>query len=460
MLETRRRARVRCWHTSLRSSGCQTPVGNLFGHLDPFDGAASCLPPTRLGEAAVVASSRTVKGPRGRRSLLAGVSCAVLVLAPLSGPSPAWAHDSAYAAGVGSPAGAGAWCESTQTTEQLDAAVSDTLRLTGVPGVAVGVWGPHCWYEKAFGVADKATGAPMRTDFYSRIGSETKTFTVTGVLQLVDEGKIGLDDPIAKYVPGVPEGDRITLRQLARMQSGLFPYNADEDFGRALVTDPYRSWTPQELLDYSFRHPLDFPPGEGWEYSNTNAVLLGLVVEQVSGLSLPEYIRQRIPEPLGLEHTLFPTDNSFPQPHPEGYTQGEDGTDIVTTDFNPSWGWAAGAMISTLEDLRVWGRAVATGTLLSPATQAQRLQTVPPPDSAPGFGYGLGIFTAEGWIGHNGSIPGYQSLTLYLPQQKTTLVVLLNSDAPAPGIAVPSSAFGTAITRVISPDHVFQLEAS
>jgi D-alanyl-D-alanine carboxypeptidase len=408
----------------------------------------------------VVASARTAKSPRGRRTLLTGVSCAVLVLAPLSGPSPAWAHDSAYPAGAGSPARAGAWCESTQTTKQLDDAVADTLRLTGVPGVAVGVWGPHCRYEKAFGVADKATGAPMRTDFYSRIGSETKTFTVTGVLQLVDEGKVGLDDPIAKYVPGVPEGDRITLRQLARMQSGLFPYNADEDFGRALVTDPYRSWTPQELLSYSFRHPLDFLPGEGWEYSNTNTVLLGLVVEQVSGLPLPEYIRQRITEPLGLEHTFFPTDNSFPQPHPEGYTQGEDGTDIVATDFDPSWGWAAGAMISTLEDLRVWGRAVATGTLLSPATQAQRLQTVPSPDFAPGVGYGLGILNAEGWIGHNGSIPGYQNLTLYLPQQKTTLVVLLNSDKPAPGIAVPSSAFGTAITRVISPDHVFQLEAS
>jgi D-alanyl-D-alanine carboxypeptidase len=117
-------------------------------------------------------------------------------------------------------------------------------------------------------------------------------------------------------------------------------------------------------------------------------------------------------------------------------------------------------MISTLHDLRTWGRAVATGALLSPETQAQRLQTVSAPPLPPDVGYGLGIFVAEGWIGHNGSLPGYESLTLYLPQQQTTLVVLLNSDEPAPGIPEPSSAFGTAITKIISPDHVFQLQPS
>jgi D-alanyl-D-alanine carboxypeptidase len=403
----------------------------------------------------VAASSRTGKRPRWPSALLGGLSSAALALAPLSGPSPAWAQDSA------SPTTAGAWCESTQTTKHLDAAVSDTLRRTGVPGAIVGVWGSHCRYEKAVGIADKATGAPMRTDFYSRIGSETKTFTITGVLQLVDEGKIGLDDPIATYVPGVPEGDRITLRQLAGMRSGLFPYSADEDFVNALLADPNRPWTPQELLSYSFRHPLDFQPGQGLEYSNTNTILLGLVVEKVSGLPLHKYVRQRIAEPLQLEHTLFPTDASFPKPHAQGYTQQTpDGSETVATDWNPSWGWAAGAMISTLHDLRTWGRAVATGALLSPETQAQRLQTVSAPPLPPDVGYGLGIFVAEGWIGHNGSLPGYESLTLYLPQQQTTLVVLLNSDEPAPGIPEPSSAFGTAITKIISPDHVFQLQPS
>ena len=106
--------------------------------------------------------------------------------------------------------------------------------------------GPDGTYIRSFGVADKATGAPMKTDFYSRIGSQTKTFTVTGVLQLADQGKLGLDDPIAKFVDGVPQGDKITLRQLARMQSGLFSYSATKPFQDALFADPRRQFTPQE----------------------------------------------------------------------------------------------------------------------------------------------------------------------------------------------------------------------
>jgi D-alanyl-D-alanine carboxypeptidase len=401
----------------------------------------------------VVRSVRSSRGSRWRRALVAGLASGVLVLAPLSGMSPAWAH-------TGSQWGdRGVWCAGSDTSSRLDSAISATLRQTGVPGAIVGVWGPHCRYEQAFGVADKSTGAPMRTHFYSRIGSETKTFTATGVLQLVDDGKVGLDDPISKYVPGVPEGDRITLRELLRMQSGLFNYSADEGFQRALFTDPNRPFTPQQLLNYAFVHPLVFPPGQGFLYCNTNYILLGLVIEKVSGLPLNQYLEKRVFQPLGLEHTFFPTDNAFPQPHAQGYTQQTlDGSEAVATDWDPSWGWAAGAMISTLDDLRTWARALATGTLLKPDTQAQRLQTVSPPGFAPNVGYGLGIFNAEGWIGHNGSLPGYQSLTLYLPQEKSTLVVLLNSDEPSPGIAEPSSAFGTAITQIISPDHVFQLQ--
>jgi D-alanyl-D-alanine carboxypeptidase len=403
-------------------------------------------------EATMVARARSTQGPRWRRSIATVFASTVLLLAPVAGP--AWAHPASP------PSDAAAWCRDSGTTAQLDEAISTALRETGAPGAIVGVWGPHCAYEKAFGVADKATGAPMRTDFYHRIGSETKTFTVTGVLQLVDDGLVGLDDPIGDYIPGVPEGDRITLRQLARMQSGLFNYSEDEQFQLDLVTDPYRPFTPQELLGYAFAHPLDFPPGEGFHYSNTNTILLALVIERVSGLPLHQYIEERVLQPLGLEDTSFPTDNAFPQPHAQGYTRTTlDGSETVATDWNPSWGWAAGAMISTLEDMRTWARAVATGTLLEPETQAQRLETVTPPGFNPGAGYGLGIFDAQGWVGHNGSLPGYQTLTVYLPERHLTLVVLLNTDEPVPGSngEAPSSAFGTAITQVISPDHVFDL---
>ncbi|HEY2724107.1 MAG TPA: serine hydrolase domain-containing protein [Pseudonocardiaceae bacterium] len=294
--------------------------------------------------------------------------------------------------------------------QKLDQVIERKVQQTGVPGVIVGVWSPTGSYVHGFGVADKATHAPMSPDMLIRIGSETKTFTVTGLLQLVDQGRVALDDPISKYVAGVPQGDRITLRELARMQSGLFNYSNDEQFDRRLLAAPFRPWTPAELLAVSFSHPLVFPPGQGWQYSNTNTVLLGLVVEQVSGQPLPDYLQKNVFGPLGLTRTSFPDTNAFPEPHPQGYTtESPGGPEAIATDWDPSWAWAAGAMISDLKDLRTWAPALATGRLLKPTTQAERLQTVTPPGFSPQAAYGLGLFEVAGWIGHNGSLPGYHS---------------------------------------------------
>jgi D-alanyl-D-alanine carboxypeptidase len=341
--------------------------------------------------------------------------------------------------------------------QRLDTAVNQAMTAAGVPGAIIGIWGPDGTYVRAFGVADKTTRAPMKTDFYSRIGSATKTFTVTGVLQLADQGKFGLDDPIAKFVDGVPQGDKITLRQLARMQSGLFNYSASPAFQQAMFADPRQAFTPHELLNYAFAQPNRFPPGDGFEYCNTNTVLLGLVVEKVSGQSLHSYIQDHIIAPLGMSHTSFPTTNAFPEPHPQGYTvQTADGKEAAATDWNPSWGWAAGAMISTLDDMRIWAPALATGKLLTPQMQAQRLQTVGSPGMPPQDGYGLGIFNLGGWIGHNGSLPGYQTVAVYLPEKQTTLVILINTDIEYQG-SEPSSALATAITKELTPDHVYSL---
>ncbi|MGW2643128.1 serine hydrolase domain-containing protein [Streptomyces sp. NPDC001348] len=347
---------------------------------------------------------------------------------------------------------------------QLDAAVRGVMRAAHVPGVTVGLWAPGKGrYVRSFGVADQATGRPMSPGLYMRIGSETKTFTVTALLELVDQGRVGLDDTIGTYVDGVPNGDRITLRELAGMRSGLFNYSEDDDFFKALTSDPQRPFSPRELLGYSFRHPVLFPPGEKFDYSNTNLILLGLVVERMTGRSLADDIQRQVLGPAGLGHTLFPTGNEFPAPHAQGYTdQTATGRVEDSAGWNPSWGWAAGAMISDLDDLRVWARTVATGrlpdgrALISPATQKQRLTT--PPSSIPGAGYGLGIFDVQGWIGHNGSLPGYESLTVYLPSARAALVVLLNTDIDHKG-AEPSTLFGEAITRIVSPDHVFDLPA-
>ncbi|MEV7525122.1 serine hydrolase domain-containing protein [Streptomyces sp. NPDC091371] len=337
---------------------------------------------------------------------------------------------------------------------RLDAAIQKVLRETQVPGVVVGLWAPGKGsYVRTFGVADKATGAPMETDFNFRIGSETKTFTVTALLELVDQGKLALDDPIGKYIEGVPNGDRITLRFLAGMRSGLFNYSEDPDFDKALTTSPDKYFPPRELLDFSFKHPVQFEPGAQFDYSNTNLILLGLVVEKIGKKPLNEFIRQEVLEPAGLRRTVFPVDAHFPDPHPQGYTdQSASGKVVNSTDWNPSWAWAAGAMISDLLDLRSWARTLATGTLLTPETQAERLKTFPM--DIPGDGYGLGIFNVQGWIGHNGSLPGYEVLPVYLPEEQATMVVLLNTDITTDG-QEPSTLFGEAITSIVTPDHVY-----
>ncbi|MER6131254.1 serine hydrolase domain-containing protein [Streptomyces sp. NPDC001815] len=343
-------------------------------------------------------------------------------------------------------------------TARLDKAVEEVRREAGIPGVVVGLWMPGKGrYVRATGVADTATGRPMTTDLFSRIGSETKTFTVTALLKLVDDGRIRLDDPIAKYIGGVPGGRRITLRHLAEMRSGLFPYSADADFAHDLLSDPSRSFTPREVLAYGFKHRNTFAPGKKFQYSNSNLILLGLVIEKVSGHRLVDFIERRVLRPAHLRHTLFPTDAEFPEPHARGYTnQTLSGEVEDATDWNPSWGWAAGAMISNLHDLRRWARIVATGTLLSPETQRERLRMLP--TGHPGTNYGLGIFESDGWIGHNGSIPGYESVTVYLPSKKATLVILLNTDITYEG-QEPSSLVARAITEVVTPENVYDRPA-
>ncbi|MCX4804798.1 beta-lactamase family protein [Streptomyces sp. NBC_01214] len=415
---------------------------------------------TRWRSAAVaVAAVGLVAGPVGAGAgasagtVYAGGAVASAAPAPPAPPVPA----ATVPAPTPTPASDGFAQLTPAVTRQLDAAIKKVLAEAKIPGVIVAVSAPGKGdYVRSFGIADKATGAPMTPNLNMRIGSVTKTFTVTALLELVDEGKVGLDDPIGKYIDGVPNGDRITLRELAGMRSGLFNYSADEDFYKALTSNPDRPFTPQELLGYSFKHPVLFEPNAKFYYCNTNLILLGLVVEKVSGVPLDRFIDQKVVAPAGLKHTVFPTGPEFPTPHAHGYTnQTASGKVEDATDWNPSWGWAAGAMISDLPDMRSWAKTLATGTLLTPATQAQRLDVV---DALPGTGYGLGIFNVQGWIGHNGSLPGYGSLVLYLPEAKATLVVLLNTDIGYQG-QEPSTLFGEAITKIVTPDRVYTLPA-
>lgn len=345
---------------------------------------------------------------------------------------------------------------SPELRAKLDEAVQRVMREAGIPGVQVGLWLPgRGRYVRSFGVADKETGAPMTDRLNMRIGSETKTFTATAVLQLVDEGLVGLDEPIAAYLDSVLCGEIITVRNLLEMRSGLFPYSADADFGNDFLSDPQRVFTPQELLAYGYKHDNVFPPGTRYQYSNSNYILLGLLVEKLSGQSIEQFVHDRITAPSGLRHTLYPEGTALPAPYAHGYTnQTLSGEIADSTHWNPSWAWSAGAIVSDLRDLKHWAEDVATGTLLSPATQAQRLKMLP--TGIPGADYGLGIFNIGGWIGHNGSLPGYESLTIYLPEERATLVLLLNSDIIAQN-SEPSTLVGKAVTSIVTPDHIYDI---
>jgi D-alanyl-D-alanine carboxypeptidase len=346
---------------------------------------------------------------------------------------------------------------------RLRPALAAQMKSLGVPGAIVYVEYPgHGTWTATMGTSDVSTNAPMRLDAHMRVGSITKTFTGTVILQLAEEGQLGLDDPVAQYQPEVPNGKHITIRELLNMTSGLFNYSEDAGFDNLLMAQPSRVWQPKELLAIAFQHPPYFAPGQDFHYSNTNTILLGLIVEQITGKTLAEEFQQRIFTPLGMNSTSFPAPAlaALPNPHPQGYASqasgecpakpaasGEQGAKIKNqpallcdvTDFNPSWGWAAGAAISTLHDLRIWAKALATGKLLNEDMQKERLTWSPIEQNA---SYGLAIFDVSGFLGHNGSLPGFQSFMGYRPDKGATVIVLTNLDQSA-YCAPPASPGGT-----------------
>jgi len=210
---------------------------------------------------------------------------------------------------------------------RLDTAIEARIAQMGIPGAIVALSIPgQIEYAKAFGVSDTATGEPMLVNDFTRIGSVTKTFTGTAILQLVDQGKIALSDPISRYVDGVPFGDIITLDLLGRMRSGLPNYTDTDEFLNRVYTElptgpEAFTTTPRELIDAAFRQPMEFPPGTDFKYSNTNTVLLGMVVEKVTGIPLGEYFEQNIFGPLGLKRTSYPPNGSMPIPFAHGYNK-------------------------------------------------------------------------------------------------------------------------------------------
>jgi D-alanyl-D-alanine carboxypeptidase len=319
--------------------------------------------------------------------------------------------------------------------KSLESAFEQSFQQSGTPGAIAAVRTPEGTWVSTLGVADRASQEPMRADMHHRIGSVTKTFTATLLLKAAAEGRLSLGDTIDQYVKGVPNGDEITLRQMSNMSSGIASYTEDDQFVNEFLADPTRAWVPQELAWIGIQDSPLFDPGKGWHYSNTNYVLLGLVLEQVTGKSIGELYRKEIIKPLHLKETSFPgADPALPEPYDHGYTlQGQppNGPLADATHWNPSSAWTAGGMISTVDDLLVYGRALGTGEgLLPPEEQAERLTSflygLPP--NSPEKAYSIGLINQRGWLGHTGELPGYNTTLYYNPELHATAVVEVNDD--------------------------------
>ncbi|MGW3668083.1 serine hydrolase domain-containing protein [Streptomyces sp. NPDC005141] len=364
---------------------------------------------------------------------------AVAIAATLAGPAVA-----APARGDHSP-----------TRQAVEAAVRD-----GVPGVTATAGDRRGAWSATAGVGDLRTGAPRSAADRYRVGSITKTFVSTVLLQLEAEGRLSLDDTVDEWLPGVVRGNGndgtgITLRRLLNHTSGIFDYTADEDFVRTyflkdgFLRHRYDTSTPEQLVAIALSHKPDFAPGTSWNYSNTNYVLAGMVIEKVTGHSYASQIRERIIKPLGLHATSVPgTRVTLPRPSSRAYSKLAETTTGPTYDvttLNPSLASSAGEMISDNADLNRFYTALLRGRLL-PREQLKEMKTTVEVDGIPNAGYGLGLIDRElscgvhVW-GHDGGIHGSVSSAVTTADGRHSLSFNFNGDWSGDSDAVIEAEF-------------------
>ncbi len=313
-----------------------------------------------------------------------------------------------------------------QVKADLDAAADRVFFETSTPGllalVAVDGEPDHIITR---GTSNLLTNAPMDSHDAFRIASITKTFTGTAILMLVDQGHLALDQSIEHYLPeyAIPSGDEITVRMLGNMTSGLFDYSFDPEMGELFEASGHTLYfTPDSLLTFSFRHPLNFTPGTAYEYSNTNT--LGLLIEKITGKPAHQAIQEMVTGPLDLRSTYFGGAFFMNTPYTHGYTLGDAGL-LDATNWNTSWGYTAGAMISDLNDMKKWARCLADGDLLSATMRSERFNFGPE-------GYGFCVESAnydgDRWIGHPGTIPGFNTQVWRNSEKGITMVIYSNTD--------------------------------
>ncbi|GAA4588559.1 D-alanyl-D-alanine carboxypeptidase [Actinoplanes octamycinicus] len=312
------------------------------------------------------------------------------------------------------------------------------LGITGVQGLV---------RDGGRAVAASSGAAPV--DGYFRIGSVTKTFVAVALLQLAGEGRIGLDDPVDRWLPGVVDGNgndgrRVTVRHLLQQTSGLYDPTFDLTVWQSadgFAAHRFDHYAEKDLVATAMRHAPLFPAGTRWSYSNTNYLVAGMLLERVTGRPWQAAVRSRILAPLRLTHTFYPGDRvSLPRPHAEASKQFAPGGPLVgTTEFNPTVTGAAGGLVSTPADLAGFWQALERGRLLPPGQLAELHRTVPADDFQalrPGIRYGLGVMWIPNRCGgawaHLGSMPGMSTLAAAGPGGRRSTVLYLATELADP----------------------------
>ncbi|KAF1716693.1 hypothetical protein CSC74_07310 [Pseudoxanthomonas yeongjuensis] len=299
------------------------------------------------------------------------------------------------------------------------------------PGVAVLVArGDEVLYRGARGAASIELDVPMSPDQVFRLGSITKQFAAAGVLKLAEDGKLSLDDPLMKFVPGYPGGEKITVRMLLNHTSGIKSYT---DIVGVMDGPIQKTVGTAQLIDTFKNEKPDFAPGEGWKYNNSGYVLVGAVIEAASGMPWHAWLKKSFFDPLGMQHTGYGDEAVAVIPgHVMGYTLKNDQW-AVAMYLSMTQPHAAGALVSTVDDLLRWNRALHEGKVLKADSYRQMITPVgKAADEHYGFGISHEAFRGTDMLQHGGGIFGFSTFLLYLPVEDLTVAVLYNADSGRP----------------------------
>lgn len=303
---------------------------------------------------------------------------------------------------------------------------------------------------------ESMTGVPATVDMHFRNGAVAISYMATLLLILADEGRLGLDDKVAEYLPELPHADKITLRQLAQMTSGYPDYViGNEEFSEIVLSDPFKSWSTEEMLALAMDKPLWYEPGTNWDYAHTNYVVLGLVMEEVTGLPLEEALQEKVLNPLGLDDTKASLTAEIPDPVLHAFSSERRAALGLAADtafyeestyWNPSWTLAHGAIqTSTIDDLHDSAIAIGTGELLSEESYELMTSTdlrgmTSAIDDCPTCGpmdefrtYGLGLWITGDWYFQNPLFYGYAAVNAYLPSERIAIAVAVTYEEDAFG---------------------------